>query len=140
MQVALLLIVYFGLAYTATTDGHVSSDVLYDRLSLRGQEVVHVVTNLSAIYLGYLLAAYALGLAQRSAEIDATITNLFGFPLAVAQSFIVIGAVALMLVCVTKLPHHVGNLIRGERSPFPPPSWQGARRFDADSDLSELGL
>lgn len=140
MRVVLLLIVYFGLAYTATMDGHVSSDVLYDRLPLRGQETIHVLTNVSAIYIGYLLAAYAFQGAQRSAAIDTTITNLFGFPLAAAQSFIVIGSGALVLVCVTKLPHHIGNLIRGDRAPFPPPSWRGRHDFEPESDLSELGV
>jgi TRAP-type C4-dicarboxylate transport system permease small subunit len=140
MRVVLLLIVYFGLAYTATTDGHVSSDVLYDRLPLRGQEAINVLTNLSAIFLGYLLAVYAFQGAQRSAEIDTEIPNLFGFPLAAAQSFIVIGAGALVLVCFTKLPHHIGNMVRGDRAPFPPPSWRGKHDFEPEADLSELGV
>lgn len=48
-QVALIVVVYLGIAYTHNQKGHVSIDVITDRLSPKGRLVIDTITTILAI-------------------------------------------------------------------------------------------
>lgn len=112
--VLMVVILYFSIAYTASTEGHVSSDIIYSKLPNRGKATVLLVSDLAAGILGFLLAQQALGQVQRSMAIDAELRELWNLPQAVPESFIVIGGALLVLVTVAKAPIHVASLVTGE--------------------------
>jgi TRAP-type C4-dicarboxylate transport system permease small subunit len=120
--VAMLVVVilYASLAYTATVDGHVSSDIIYVRLPPRGQTTVNLLGDLAGAGIAALLAREVLGAVDRALAIDAVVADLYGLPLFVQQLFVVVGSLLLMLVCLVKIPNHIANLVSGRQEPLLP--------------------
>lgn len=113
-------ILYSSLAYTATVDGHVSSDIIYVRLPARGQTTVNLLGDLAGAGIAALLAREVIGAVERSMAVDAVVADLYGLPLAVPQLFVVVGTLLLMLVCLVKIPNHIVNLVTGRQEPLIP--------------------
>lgn len=109
----MLVIVYFSLPYTAAIDGHVSSDLIYDHLPPRGKAVVQLVGDVAAGVLGYLLSTQIVGQIQRSMELDASIAQLWGLPVAALQMIVLAGSALLGLVAVIRLPVDIGRVATG---------------------------
>lgn len=113
VSVLVVVILYCSVGYTASSDGHVSSDIIFSRMSARGQGIVLLVGNLAAGLLGGLLLQQGLQTMQRSIAVDATLTDLFGIPAAAPQSLVPLGGGLLLLVAVVKTPFSVAQILTG---------------------------
>ncbi len=118
VSVSVVVILYFSLAYTATVDGHIASDVFSHKFPPRVKAATSLFGDLIAAIIGGVLASQTYSHLGRSLATNETIPELFHMPLAVAQGFVVFGALLLMLVSLTKVPHHIGEIIGGQRTPF----------------------
>lgn len=115
VSVSVVAVLYFGLAYTATVDGHIGSDLIFNLFPSRLQSLVLLVGDLVAAVIGGTLGGLSLASCRRAIATGAIIPELFGIPLAVPVSFVVVGSFALLIVSLTKIPMHVGNMIAGTR-------------------------
>jgi TRAP-type C4-dicarboxylate transport system permease small subunit len=115
VSVSVVIILYFSLAYTATVDGHISSDEFYSKFPLRVQSSILLVGDILAAVIGWLLASQTWSHMRRSLNTNETIPDLFNLPLAVPQGFVVLGSFLLALVAVTKLPYYIAEIIRNEK-------------------------
>jgi TRAP-type C4-dicarboxylate transport system permease small subunit len=98
-QLAMIGIVYLGLAYAQQRDNHISVDLLYNRLNARARIVLDgFVTTLSVIVLGLLawqLYKYA-GVLQTGNRV----TGSRGIPLGPFAFVAITGVVAFLLAIV----------------------------------------
>lgn len=116
VSVSVVVILYFSLAYTATIDGHVSSDEFYSKFPPRLQNFVLLLSDITAAVIGLLLATQTWAHLRRSLATNEVLPDLFRLPLAIPQSFVVLGSVLLVLVAVTKMPYHVADIFTGRKS------------------------
>lgn len=113
VSILVVVILYCSVGYTASSDGHVSSDIFFDRMPVRAQGVVLLVGNLVAGLLGGLLLLQGLDGVQRSIDVDATLVEVFGIPAAIPQSLVPLGGGLLLLVAVVKAPFSVAQILTG---------------------------
>jgi len=109
-----IIVLYFGLAYTAANDGHVASDMIYDHLPPRGQCVVQIVGHIIATAIGSLIVFYMSRQAGQSLRTNAVIQDLFDLPQASVQILIVAGSALFVLVSVTKALESIARFNRPE--------------------------
>jgi len=104
-----IVVLYFGIAYTAGRDGHVASDLIFEHLPPRGKRVVSIVGDIIATTIGALIAYYMARQAGHSLRTGAVIQDLFDMPQAYLQLVIVVGSGLFALVAATKALDHIAN-------------------------------
>ena len=115
-QLAMIGIVYLGLAYAQQRDNHISVDLLYNRLDVRARIVLDgFVTALSMIVLGLLawqLYRYA-GVLQAGNRV----TGSRGIPLAPFAFVAIAGVAAFLLAIVRTFLERLRNRHRSQHLP-----------------------
>ncbi len=117
-EIAMVVMVYLGVAYTTQIDGHVAMDAVYQRLSPRGQarvrvfvDIVVVVFAAVALWLGWSQAADFL----RRWPLTAAAT----LPIAPAVVLIPVGMGLLLLQALVLLVRHTSKLFQSQETAGP---------------------
>ncbi len=115
-QLAMIGIVYLGLAYAQQRDNHISVDLLYNRLDVRARIVLDgFVTALSVIVLGLL--AWQLYRYAGVLHAGNRVTGSRGIPLAPFAFVAITGVAAFLLAIVRTFLEHLRNRHRSQQPP-----------------------
>lgn len=115
-EIAMVIMVYLGVAYTTQVDGHVAMDAVFMRLSPKGQNRVLVFVDLVMV----VFAAIALWLGWGTAGGHMhSLTQAATLPQAPGYVMIPIGLALLLLQALTMLGRHVASLFQSKEAPLP---------------------
>lgn len=98
----LVVIVYFGLAYTFEKDGFVRVELLYQRFRGRFKQLVDIFIHLISLAYWLLLLYYGWELAKTSFHGNVRSVGLLTFPLYIPQGAVVLGLLILIVAMLSK--------------------------------------
>ncbi|GAB6152725.1 TRAP transporter small permease subunit [Desulfosporosinus burensis] len=108
--------IVLGGAYVLSIGGHVNMDLVYNRLSIRQQALLDIITFwvfaafcVTLIWTGWERAWYSIKVMEKSASI-------WGPPLYPIKLVLPIGAFLLLLQGIAKFARDVITLVKGERA------------------------
>ena len=111
-ELAVVVLVYLGLARVESDDGHISVDLLYVRLGRRGQLVMRAVAGLIGVVIVAAMT-WRLYVYAGTLEAGGFTTGILRIPLQPVALLAVAGAAAFALTMVTNLLLVVRALVRG---------------------------
>ncbi|MCK4794857.1 MAG: TRAP transporter small permease subunit [Desulfobacteraceae bacterium] len=103
-----------GAAYCLRTKGHVSVDILYDRLSTRTQAILDVVTFVLFLAVCITLIWYGGKAAANSWRLNEHTSSLWGPPLYPLRTVVPIGALLLLIQGVGKFVRDFTTAVTGK--------------------------
>ncbi len=107
----MLIVVFYGLAYTAVKKGHITIDLLLTRLPDRAQAIINTITWALSFGLFCLVTWRSLLLAKAMWQRGDVSTDLL-LPIAPILLFAVVGLVALCLVLLGNFFNSLNEVIR----------------------------
>ena len=108
VQVMLVVVVFFSVAYCAVRGGHVNIDVLIARFPARLQAAVDIVTSLFGIAVFGVMCWASVGSAQHYMEVH-RVTGILPIPI---YPFVLAVALGSLLMTLAVLVHLLNAIIK----------------------------
>ena len=109
------LVVFMSGGYTLLKNGHVNIDVLYSRLSPRGQALLDIITfPIFLIFMGVLVWKLG-GMAVQSVEEGEVMSTIFAPPIYPLKVAITIGTFLFLMQGVSNLLKNIRILTRHDK-------------------------
>ena len=107
----LVIVVGFGLAYTAVQEGHVTVELLVARFSQRAQAIINIVATLLGIGIFALIAWQSTMYGWKQGLVG-EYAPVLKFPISPFRYIFVFGCVVLCLVLVLQLSKSIVAVVR----------------------------
>ena len=111
-EVILAGLVFMGLAYTASVQGHVSVDSFVNRFHPALREVIGMIVSLVSLVMFALIGWQGAVMAHKS-WVSRRLVDVIEVPIGPFQLFVTVGALAVCLELVVQFLKHLKN-VRGE--------------------------
>ena len=110
IELMLVFLVFFGLAYCAAVDGHVSVDVVYSRLPRRVQRNLDKITSAASVII-FALMAWRMGLRawDNAQDPEGFVTSMLLIP---HWPFMFLAALGALLLFVQLIINFIHSLTR----------------------------
>lgn len=105
-----VMVTFLGLGYTLKEGGHITIDVVINRLSKRARAGLAVLTTAVSLVVTGILFWYGLALALSSLQNDIHSSTVMLTPLWVPQMFVVLGLLIFALELVAQLAAKISEL------------------------------
>lgn len=101
-EMGMVIVVFLGFAFAELRDDHITIDLLYERLSPRGQLILEIFGQVIALILFVVIARYVYTYAGRLTD-SGQRTGILGLPIAPFAYVAIVGLIAFVGAIFTKI-------------------------------------
>lgn len=117
-EIAMVVMVYLGVAYTTKIDGHVAMDAVYTRMSPKTQDRMRIFIDL--VMVGFAVVILWLGWQDAVDFVRRQpLTQAANLPIAPAVVLIPVGVALLLLQTLVMLGRHISKVVQSQKTPEP---------------------